>query len=105
MTHQGCRWCGRVADGGFRLSDGLVQLADEVFKVLQATFADLPEVFSEGDLQLLLQVGVFGHQHLYHHTKSLTVLTIHLGVTEKSNVALSEKAGHNVLIQRRLVLD
>lgn len=78
MTHEGRRWGGRVTDGRFWLPNRLVQLADEVFEVLQATFADLPEVLPEGNLQLLLQVGVFSHEHLYHHAKCLAVLTVHL---------------------------
>lgn len=69
---------GRVTDGGFGLPDRLVQLVDEVFEVLQAAFADLSEVFPERNLQLLLQVGVFSHQHFHHHPKCLTVLTVHL---------------------------
>lgn len=84
MSHGGGRRRGRVTDGGLLLPDGFVQLADEVLEVLQATFADLPEVFPEGNLQLLLQVGVFGHQHLDHHAKSLTVLTVYLRVRKGS---------------------
>lgn len=71
---------GRVTDRRFWLPDDLVQLGDEVFEVLQATLADLPEVFPEGNLQLLLQVGVFSHQHLYNHAKCLTVLPVDLEV-------------------------
>lgn len=85
MTRQGCRWGGRVTDGGLWLPNRLVQLADEVFEVLKAAFSDLPEVLPEGNLQLLLQVGVFSHQHLYHHAKCLTVLTVHLEVDRHMN--------------------
>lgn len=85
MTRQGRRWGGRVTDRRFWLPDCFVQLADEVFEVFQATFADLPEVLPEGNLQLLLQVGVFSHQHLYHHTKCLAVLTVHLSKKKKKH--------------------
>ncbi len=85
MTREGRRRGGWVTDGRFWLPNCLVQLADEVFKVLQATFADLPEVLPERNLQLLLQVGVFGHQHLYHHAKCLAVLTVHLEVDRNTS--------------------
>lgn len=78
MTHQGRGRSGRVTDGGLWLPYRLVQLVDEVFEVLQATLADLSKVLPEGNLQLLLQVGVFSHQHLDYNAKRLTVLTVHL---------------------------
>lgn len=56
----------------------LVQLVDEVFEVLQAALADLPEVLPEGHLQTVLQVGVFGHQHFHHHSEGLAVPAVHL---------------------------
>lgn len=73
-----CRRGGRVTDQRFGLPDRLVQLGNEMFEILKAAFTDLPEVFPEWNLQLLLQVGVFRHQHFHHHSECLTVLTVHL---------------------------
>jgi len=63
----------------FRLPHRLVQFADKVLEVFQASLPDLPEVFPEGNLKLLFQVGVLGHQHLHHHAEGLAVLPVHLG--------------------------
>lgn len=68
----------------------LIQLADEVFEVLQATLADLPKVLPEGNLQLLLQVGLFRNQHFHHHAERLAVLAINLEVD--GNMRLDEQS-------------
>ena len=85
---------GRVADGGLRLPHGLVQLADEVFEVLEAALADLPEVLPEGNLQLLLQVGVFGHQHLHDDAERLAVLPVHLDRDKQCEDLISDTFTH-----------
>ena len=55
MAGQSCRrGSGGVAHQMLRLSHHFVQLLNKLFEVLQAPLANLPQVLSERDLQLLL---------------------------------------------------
>lgn len=64
--------------GGWSVLLSGIILMDELLHGLDATHANVPQVFTQRQLNWLLQGWILGHQHPNNHAKCITVLPIHL---------------------------